>query len=79
VVVVTTTTKTKITKNGELKMTPSVTTTKISWKLVTQRVNKAVGKSYSAQYIREVATGYRSNRQLQMVLKDLGVYVAEVA
>lgn len=60
-------------------MLKAVTTTKISWKLVAQRVNRTVGKAYSAQYIREVATGYRSNRQLQVVLQDLGVYVAEVA
>lgn len=60
-------------------MNPSVTTTNISWKLVAQRVNKAVGRAYSAQYIREVATGYRNNKQLTPVLKDLGVYTADVA
>ena len=60
-------------------MNPSVTTTNISWKLVAQKVNKTVGRAYSAQYIREVATGYRSNKQLTPVLKDLGVYTAEVA
>jgi len=60
-------------------MNPSITTTNISWKLVAQKVNKTVGRAYSAQYIREVATGYRSNKQLTPVLKDLGVYTAEVA
>jgi len=60
-------------------MNPSVTTTNISWKLVAQKVNKTVGRAYSAQYIREVATGYRNNKQLTPVLKDLGVYTAEVA
>jgi len=60
-------------------MNPSIPTTNISWKLVAQKVNKTVGRAYSAQYIREVATGYRSNKQLTPVLKDLGVYTAEVA
>ena len=55
------------------------TITKISWGLAADEVSKRAGKRYSAQYIREVATGYRTNHQLTPVLKDLGIYTAEVA
>lgn len=60
-------------------MNPSITTTKISWNAVAREVTKRVGKRYDAQYIREVATGYRTNRQLTPVLKDLGAFMVEVA
>jgi hypothetical protein len=50
-----------------------------SWRLVASEVSRVAGRRYDAQYIREVATGYRVNHQLTPILKDLGVYQAEVA
>jgi len=60
-------------------MNSGLTVTKISWASVASHVNKMTGKTYSAQYIREVAVGFRTNHQLVPVLRDLGVYQAEVA
>ncbi len=60
-------------------MNAQMTVTKISWRKAAEKVSKIAGKAYSPQYIREVATGYRTNHQLVPVLKDLGIYTAEVA
>ncbi|MFA6688851.1 MAG: hypothetical protein WCS18_05165 [Sphaerochaetaceae bacterium] len=50
-----------------------------SWRLVALEVSRVAGKPYDAQYIREVATGYRVNHQIAPILKDLGVMQTEVA
>ena len=60
-------------------MDKKLTVTKISWQKVAERVSKLTGKTYSAQYIREVAIGYRTNKQLQPILQDLGLAKNEVA
>lgn len=57
----------------------NLTVTKISWIKVASKVSEIVGKTYSAQYIRDVATGYRTNRQIKNILKDLGLDKKEVA
>lgn len=48
-----------------------LTVTKISWVKAAEEVSKRAGKAYSAQYIREVATGYRTNNQLRPILEEL--------
>ncbi|MCQ2120709.1 MAG: hypothetical protein MJY78_02625 [Fibrobacter sp.] len=53
--------------------------TRISWPKAADEVAKVTGKRYSPHYIREVATGYRTNNQLVPVLKDLGIYQVEAA
>ncbi len=60
-------------------MDKNLTVTKISWRMAAERVSKITGKTYSAQYIREVAIGYRTNKQLQPILQDLGLAKKEVA
>lgn len=70
----------QFTKNEEtFQMDNNLTVTKISWQKVAERVSKLTGKTYSAQYIREVAIGYRTNKQLQPILQDLGLAKKEVA
>ena len=54
-------------------MDNNLTVTKISWVKAAAKVSEIAGKPYSAQYIREVATGYRTNNQLTPILKDLGL------
>lgn len=51
----------------------NLTETRISWIAVANAVSEIAGKPYSAQYTREVATGYRTNKQLAPILKDLGL------
>lgn len=58
---------------------PAFTTTKFSWIAVAREVSKLAGKAYSAQYVREVAIGYRANKQLTVILKDLGIYNQKAA
>ena len=60
-------------------MDNNLTVTKISWQKVAERVSEITGKTYSAQYIREVAIGYRTNKQLQPILQGLGLAKKEVA
>ena len=60
-------------------MTADFTVTKFSWRQAAEKVSKIAGKPYSAQYIREVATGYRTNKQLAPILKDLGLTTKGVA
>jgi hypothetical protein len=45
---------------------------RISWKSVADEINRR-GKPYTPQYIRDVAHGYRSNRYLSELLKQLGI------
>ena len=54
-------------------MDKKLTVTKISWLKAAEMVSEIAGKPYSAQYIREVANGYRTNKQLAPILKDLGL------
>ena len=62
------------TKNKETcQMANNFTVTKIAWSKVAAKVSEIAGKPYSAQYIRDVATGYRTNKQLAPILKDLGL------
>ena len=64
----------KVKKNEELfQMDKNLTVTKLSWRKVAERVSEITGKPYSAQYVREVATGYRTNKTLTTVLRDLGL------
>lgn len=58
---------------------PAFVTTKFSWIAVAAEVSKMAGKSYSAQYIREVATGWRKNKSLQPILEKLGVTTLKAA
>lgn len=58
---------------------PQFLTTRTSWKAVAKEVSRLAGKPYDAQYIREVATGYRRNRQLIPILTDLGVLQVKAA
>ena len=60
-------------------MANDFTVTKIAWRKAAERVSEIAGKPYSAQYIREVATGYRTNKQLAPFLKDLGLTTKGVA
>ena len=60
-------------------MNNNLTVTKISWQKVAKRVSEITGKTYSAQYIREVAIGYRTNKQLTLILQDLSLVKKEVA
>ena len=60
-------------------MDKKLTVTKISWLKAAERVSEIAGKPYSAQYVREVATGYRTNKQLTSILQDLGLVKKEVA
>lgn len=70
----------KVKKNEELfQMDKNLTVTKLSWRKVAERVSQISGKPYSAQYVREVAIGYRSNKQLTSILQDLGLVKKEVA
>jgi len=57
----------------------NLTETRISWIAVAKAVSEIAGKPYSAQYTREVATGYRTNHQLTIVLQNLGIVKKEVA
>lgn len=52
-------------------MDANLTVTKFSWAAAAREVSKRAGKAYSAQYIREVATGYRTNNQLRPILEEL--------
>ena len=60
-------------------MDKNLTVTKFSWRKAAERVSEIAGKPYSAQYVREVATGYRTNKQLTSILQDLGLAKKEVA
>ena len=60
-------------------MDKNLTVTKFSWRKAAERVSEIAGKPYSAQYVREVATGYRTNKTLTPVLRDLGLVKTEVA
>ncbi len=52
---------------------------KIDWFLVAKEVSRITGKAYECHYIRDCARGRRLNKQLTPILRDLGVYTAEVA
>ena len=60
-------------------MTADFTVTKFSWRKAAKKVSEVAGKPYSANYVREVATGYRTNKQLAPILKDLGLINKGVA
>ena len=60
-------------------MTADFTVTKFSWRKAAEKVSEIAGKPYSPHYIREVATGYRSNKQLTPILQNLGIVKKEVA
>ena len=70
----------KVKKIEEIfQMDKNLTVTKFSWRKAAERVSEIAGKPYSAQYVREVATGYRTNKQLTSILQDLGLVKKEVA
>jgi|GEM_PF-2005375 len=58
---------------------PRFQVAKFSWIAVAREVSRLAGKPYNACYIREVATGYRPNRQLEPILKSLGFLNGEAA
>lgn len=60
-------------------MTADFTVTKFSWRKAAEKVSELAGKPYSANYVREVASGYRTNHQLTIILKNLGIVKKEVA
>ena len=60
-------------------MTADFTVTKFSWRKAAEKVSELAGKPYSANYVREVASGYRTNHQLTIVLQNLGIVKKEVA
>lgn len=60
-------------------MTADFTVTKFSWRKVSEKVSEVAGKPYSANYVREVASGYRTNHQLTIILQNLGIVKKEVA
>ena len=60
-------------------MTADFTVTKFSWRKAAEKVSEVAGKPYSANYVREVASGYRTNHQLTIVLQNLGIVKKEVA
>lgn len=47
------------------------------WVSVARIVNAETGRRYSGVYCREVATGYRTNSKLELILQRLGVMVVE--
>lgn len=53
---------------------PKFTVTKFSWKAAAREVSKVAGKAYSTQYVREVADGTRTNKQLTPILEKLGLF-----
>lgn len=60
-------------------MTADFTVTKFSWRKAAEKVSELAGKPYSANYVREVASGYRTNHQLTIILQNLGIVKKEVA
>lgn len=52
---------------------PAFMVSKFSWTAAAREVSKVAGKTYSAQYIREVAVGFRTNKQLTPILEKLGL------
>lgn len=59
--------------------TADFTVTKFSWRKAAEKVSEVAGKPYSANYVREVASGYRTNHQLTIILQNLGIVKKEVA
>jgi len=46
----------------------------LDWQAIAKLVNKgALGKSYKAYYIRDVALGYRTNGKITGILERLGI------
>jgi hypothetical protein len=67
-------------KKEKIKMTTAdFTVSKFSWQKVAEKVSELAGKPYNAHYVREVAVGYRSNKQLTIILQNLGIVKKEVA
>lgn len=58
---------------------PSVLTQRVSWNATAQEVSRRLGKTYSGQYVREVARGWRLNLRIQPVLIELGLMPKEAA
>lgn len=58
---------------------PRFSVQKFSWIEVAKEVSKLAGKTYRPCYVREVATGYRPNSNLEAILRRLGVMQGEAA
>lgn len=58
---------------------PAFMVAKFSWTAAAREVSRIAGKAYSAQYIREVAKGFRTNKQLFPILKELGLTDSKAA
>jgi len=54
-------------------MLKEITATRISWVAVARIASQKLGRKYSANYCREVATGFRSSAPLEPILRKLGV------
>lgn len=46
---------------------------KVDWHKVADEVNRRTGKDYSAQYVREIGTGWRAHKSIRPILDELGV------
>ncbi len=51
------------------------TKTQLSWPKVARVVSQRIGngKTYSGQYVREVARGWRTHKKIEPILQDLGL------
>lgn len=51
------------------------TKTQLSWPKVARVVSQRIGngKTYSGQYVREVARGWRTHKRIAPILKELGL------
>jgi hypothetical protein len=56
------------------------TKTQLSWPKVARVVSQRIGngKSYSGQYVREVARGWRTHKKIEPILRELGVLDSQV-
>ncbi|MEK7392395.1 MAG: hypothetical protein AAB214_07490 [Fibrobacterota bacterium] len=52
---------------------PFLSTPRTDWKSVALEVSKRLGKSYSGQYVREVASGWRNHTSIRSILQELGI------
>lgn len=52
---------------------PFLSAPRPDWKVVAQEVSKRLGKIYSGQYVREVASGWRRHNSIGPILQELGV------
>jgi len=54
-------------------MIPELFVVRPNWTTVARIVSERLGKSYSATYIQNIAAGVRTQRQIEPILRELGV------